>query len=237
MPAANRPLAAPLKNRNVGCASSFGILRDQLAIADLELAEMFLLFFSQPLEDLAPARVARQPRRPGVELQPAPFGGDRDSQRVAREQRFRGRARLARGAAALTVLARAEDLHDALARREVPRIRDFLDERFDVRAQELERLIARLADQVEVARMPVRMLEPEPALAEIDAARDAGVDHPLKGAIDRRAADAGVFAADEIDELIRADVPFLPEKNVDDEVAFAGAAAARRAEFLDELGR
>ena len=36
----------------------------------------------------------------------------------------------------------------------------------------------------EVARLAVRMFEPESALAEIDLAGDAGIDHPLQGAID-----------------------------------------------------
>ena len=81
------------------------------------------------------------------------------------------------------------------------------------------------------------MLEAKPALAEIHSPRDAGFDHPLERAVDGRAADARVFVADEIHQLVRADVPFLPQKNRDDEVAFAGPSSARRAQFLDELGR
>jgi hypothetical protein len=60
------------------------------------------------------------------------------------------------------------DLQHALAWREAARCRDLLDKRLDVGAQELERSIAGLADQMEVPGMPIRMLEPEAALAEID---------------------------------------------------------------------
>ena len=69
------------------------------------------------------------------------------------------------------------------------------------------------ADQVEVARMAVRRLEARAPFAEIDLARDAGVHHPLQRAIDRRAADAGILAADEIEEIVGADVAFLGQKN------------------------
>ena len=47
-----------------------------------------------------------------------------------------------------------------------------------------------LANEMEVTRLAVRMLEAEPALAEVDLARDAGVDHPLQCAVDGGAADA-----------------------------------------------
>ena len=54
--------------------------------------------------------------------------------------------------------------------------------------------MAGLADQVEVARLAVRVLEPEAALAEIDLAGDAGVHHPLQRAVDGGAADPVIFA-------------------------------------------
>ena len=84
--------------------------------------------------------------------------------------------------------------------------------------------------------MAVGVLEAEPAVAEVDAPRDAGVDHPLQRAIDRGAADPRVLAADQIDEIVGAEVPLLPEEDVDDEVALAGAAPAGRPVRLDELG-
>jgi hypothetical protein len=48
--------------------------------------------------------------------------------------------------------------------------------------RELERLVAGLADEVEVPRMTIRVLEPELALAEVHPPRDARLDHPLQRA-------------------------------------------------------
>ena len=103
-----------------------------------------------------------------------------------------GSAPSAPGAA---VLARAVDLHHALRGGEVARGGDLLDQRLDVGAEELGRLVAGLADQMEVARVPVRGLEAEAPFAEIDLAGDAGVDHPLQRAVDGGAADAGDLRA------------------------------------------
>ena len=166
------------------------ILLQQLAIARLERPEVLLLFLGELLEDAAAAGVARHARGARVELEPAAFGRDRDAQRVAREQQL-GRRRL-RPPARRPVrqrLAGAVNLQHALPRREAARRRDFLDQRLDVGAEELERVVAALADQMKVARMPVGVLEAEAAFAEIDLPRDARVDHPLQGAVDRRAAD------------------------------------------------
>ena len=41
----------------------------------------------------------------------------------------------------------------------------FLEDRLDIRAQELERLIARLADEMEMTRMPIGVLEAESTVA------------------------------------------------------------------------
>jgi hypothetical protein len=84
-----------------------------------------------------------------------------------------------------------------------------------------------LANQVEVARLPIRMLEPEPALSEVDLTGDAGVDHPLQGAVDGGAADAVIVLADQIDEIIGAEMAFLPQKDIDDLLPLTGALAAR----------
>ena len=89
--------------------------------------------------------------------------------------------------------------------------------------------MAGLADQVEVARLPVRVLEAEASFAEVDLARDARVHHPLQRAVDGGAADAVVFLANEIDEVVGAEVPFLAQEDVDDLFALAGTLAARRA--------
>src|SRR6266850_7284605 len=115
---------------------------------------------------------------------------------------------MAPGAALLT---RAVDLHDALRRRKAAGRGNFLHEGFDVGAEKLERAIAGLADQMEVARLAVRMLEPEPPFAEVDFARDTCVHHPLQRAVDGGAADALILAANEVDEVVGAEVPFLAQ--------------------------
>ncbi len=114
------------------------ILLQQLAVARLELAEMLLLLLGQLLEHAAAARVARDARGARVELQAAALGGNRDPQRVAREQQL-GRAALGGGRPpGAARLARAVDLQHALARREVARRRHLFDQRLDVGAEELE---------------------------------------------------------------------------------------------------
>ena len=83
-------------------------------------------------------------------------------------------------------------------------------------------------------RMPVGMLEAEPALAEVDLTRDPRVDHPLKRAVDGGAADSLIFAADQIDEVVGGEVAFLAQEDIDDEVALAGTLTPGRAQTLDE---
>ena len=60
---------------------------------------------------------------------------------------------------------------------------------------------------MKMARVPVGGLEARAPFAEIDLAGDAGVDHPLQRAIDGRAADPGGLAADQIEQIVGADVP------------------------------
>ena len=79
---------------------------------------------------------------------------------------------------------------------------------------------------MKVARLAVGMLETESAFAEIDLARDAGVNHPLQCAVDRGAADALIFASNEIDEIVGAEVTFLAQEHIDDLFPFAGTLAA-----------
>ncbi len=193
---------------------------------------MFLLFAREILENLAAARVLRDARRAAVELEAAALGGNRDAQRVAREEQV-GVALRTCCAPGPALLAGAVDLHDALRRGEVARGRHFLHDALDVRAEELERPMTGLADQVEVARMAIGVLEAEPALAEVDLAGDAGVHHPLQRAVDGGAADAVIFASDEIDEIVGAQVPFLAQEHVDDLLPLAGAFAARRLQSRD----
>ena len=125
------------------------------------------------------------------------------------------------------------DLHDALPRREAARRRHFLDQRLDVRGQELVRAVAGLADQVKVPGMAVRVLEAEAAFAEIDLARDARFDHPLQRAVDGGPADAMIFALDQIDEIVGAQVSLLAEEDVDDQIALARPLRAGRAEPIE----
>ena len=66
-----------------------GIAPQQLAIARLEFAEVFLLLHRQILKDLATARILGHARRAGVEIEAAALGGDRNAQRVAREHQYR----------------------------------------------------------------------------------------------------------------------------------------------------
>ena len=82
--------------------------------------------------------------------------------------------------------------------------------------------------------MAVRVLEAKTPLAEIDLARDAGIDHPLQGAVDRGPADPLILSADEIDQIVGGEVAFLPQENVDDEIALAGTLAAGGAQTLDK---
>ena len=89
---------------------------------------------------------------------------------------------------------------------------------------------------MEVARVPVRVFVTVAALAKIDAARDAGIDHPLQRAVDGGAADPAVFRADQLDQLVGAEVAFLLHEEVDDDIALARTAAAGGPMRLNELG-
>ncbi len=222
-----------MKNRNVGRDSSCGILLQQLAIARLERAQVLFFLFRELLEYPAAPRVARDARGAGVEVEAAAFGRNRDAKRVAREQQLRHTLFGDLRPAGLAGLAGAVDLKHALSRREPARRRNLFDQRLDVGAEELERPVAGLADQMKVPGMAVRMLEPEPALAEIDFAGDSGVDHPLQGAVDGRAADPLILAPDQIDEIVGRQVALLAEEHVDDQIAFAGTLAAGRPQAVD----
>ena len=86
--------------------------------------------------------------------------------------------------------------------------------------------------------MTIGMLEAEPAFAEIDLARNPRIDHPLQRPVDGGAADALVLPPNEIDEIVRAQMPLLAQKDVEDLLPFAGPLAASRLQPLDvrELG-
>src|SRR5436190_1167730 len=72
-------------------------------------------------------------------------------------------------------------------------------------------------------RVPVRVLEAEASLAEVDLAGDASVHHPLQRAVDGGAADPVILVPDQIDEIVRAQVAFLAEEHIDDQIAVAAA--------------
>src|SRR5207244_66411 len=114
------------------------------------------LFGSEPLEHGPAARIFGEIRRASVELETAPLGRNGNPQRVARKDqlgcRAADRAGLATGPA---FFARAVDLYHRLGGGEAARRRDFLHERFDVRAQELRRLMAGRANQMEMPRVPI----------------------------------------------------------------------------------
>ena len=93
--------------------------------------------------------------------------------------------------------------------------------------------MADVADEVKVTRVAIRGLETGPAFAEIDLPRHAGTEHPLQGAIDRRAADAGILATDDIEQIVGAEMPLLAQEQTQDEITFAGALAPRRAQARD----
>ena len=117
VPAANRPLAAPLKKRNVGCDSSVGI-GGHAAPGSAPRACRGAPFPRRRAArtPCVPRASRRQPRRPRVELAAAALGRDRDAQRVAREDRLgRRRPRGSAGWPVLAALARAVDLQHALA--------------------------------------------------------------------------------------------------------------------------
>src|SRR5205814_6057350 len=179
------------------------------------------------------------------ELESAALGGNRNPQRVAREHEL-ARPRFSRRRTTRAArFARAVDLQDALARGKVPGARDLLDQRFDVGAEELEGLIAALADQVKVPRMAVRVLEAEASLAEIDFSCDPRIDHPLQRAVHGGAADSrraltvalrGILAPDEVEQIVGGEMSLLSKEHIHDQVALAGAFAAGGADTLEVGG-
>src|ERR671912_1608374 len=86
---------------------------------------------------------------------------------------------------------------------------------------------------MEVTRVAIRMLETEAPFAEIDFASDARIHHPLQRAVDGGSADALIFAPDQIDEIIGAQVSLLPEEHIHDLVTLAGTFRSRGAQPID----
>ena len=81
--------------------------------------------------------------------------------------------------------------------------------------------------------MAIRMLEAKAAFAEVHLARNAGFFHPQQGAVDGGAADAVIFAFDQLDQIISAQVSLLLEERVDDQIPLAGTLGAGRPETIE----
>src|SRR4051812_12464299 len=144
----------------------------QLGIPVFECGQMFLFLCREVVENLATAGVLGHARSAGVELEAAPLSGNRDAERVSREHQIAmamlGLGRMAASGAA--VLALAVNLDHALRRGEAARRSDLLDQPLDIGTEEFEGLVTGLADQVEVTRLPVPLLETESAFPEVDLA-------------------------------------------------------------------
>ena len=79
-----------------------------------------------------------------------------------------------------------------------------------------------------MAGMPVRRLVPRSTVAEIDLARDVGLDHPLERPVDGGASDTRFLPAHDVEQIVGAEVAFLTQKNTEDAIALARALAAGR---------
>src|SRR5262245_38703817 len=98
------------------------IARQQHGVPRLQRGQVFLLFAGQLREHAPAAGIARDRGGAGVELEAAALGGDRDAERIAREEQL-GRTPVDGGAlpARPARLALAVDLDDALPRGEAAR--------------------------------------------------------------------------------------------------------------------
>ena len=83
--------------------------------------------------------------------------------------------------------------------------------------------------------MTVGRLEARSTLAEIDLAGDPGFDHPLQRPIDGRPPDPGSLTADEIEQVVRAQMTFLLEEGLENPVALSWNACRPRG--ADGMGR
>ena len=88
---------------------------------------------------------------------------------------------------------------------------------------------------MKVARMAVRMFVAEPPFAKVHLLGDPGVHHPLKRAIDRRPADARVFATDQFHQFVSGEMALLTQEDLDNDVTFAGAPSPGGAQLLDKF--
>ena len=87
------------------------------------------------------------------------------------------------------------------------------------------------ADEMKVAGVTICRLETRAAFAEIDLPRDSSSNRPLEGAINRGAANPCRFTADQLEEIVSAEVTLfaaLAKEHRQDTIPLAGALAAGR---------
>src|SRR5580704_2508044 len=114
-----QPMRGALEEQECRARLELRVLGQQLAVPLLEGAQMLPLFRGKLLEDRPSARVGRHAGGARVELQAAALGGDRDAQRVPREDQLGRRTVDRRGLpAGPAFLAGADNLDDRLGRRE-----------------------------------------------------------------------------------------------------------------------
>ena len=82
--------------------------------------------------------------------------------------------------------------------------------------------------------MPVGVLETGAPVAKVHLPGDASVHHPLQRAVGGRAANPVAGRAHDVDQFVSSEVALLLKEEVDDLIALAGAASARRTMTLDE---
>src|SRR5256885_9269039 len=162
---------------------------------------MMALFGGEILKNRPAALVFGHCRRARVELEAAALRRDRHAERVtSKHEPRRGavdwRSLLARPA----IVAGPIDLDDRARGRKPARRRNLFHQTFDVGAQKLRRSMALRADEMKMARVPVRRLVPRSTVAEIDLARDVGLDHPLERPVDGGASDTRFLPAHDVEQ-------------------------------------
>ena len=60
------------------------------------------------------------------------------------------------------------------------------------------------------------MLEAKASLTEVDLAGNLRIHHPLQGPVDGRSTDLLVFLLDEVDQIVRAEMPLLAKEDIED---------------------
>src|SRR5712671_6185622 len=79
---------------------------------------------------------------------------------------------------------------------------------------------------MEMAGVPVRLLESETPFTEVHFAGDARSDHPLEGAVHRRSANPRIGPPHDVRQIVSAQMTLLTQEDADDPVPLVGAFAA-----------